>query len=102
LADLQRQVQALDAARDSDRKAMIDQLSKKIADLMNGRAGSAAGGGAASATKTQTGYEHIVKQGETLSEIAAAYKTSVGAILKANGLKSASSIKVGQKLFIPE
>jgi LysM repeat protein len=102
LSDLQHQVQAIDAARESDRKAIIDQLSKRIADMMNGRAASSSGSSASSSQKTQTGYEHVVKSGETLSAIATAYKTSVASIMKANNLKTANSIRVGQKLFIPE
>jgi septal ring factor EnvC (AmiA/AmiB activator) len=47
------------------------------------------------------GREHIVESGHTLSEIARAYKTTVPAIKRANNLKS-DSIRVGQKLFIPE
>jgi LysM repeat protein len=52
--------------------------------------------------QSQTGREHVVQQGESLSLIAAAYKVKASAIIEANGLKNANSIKVGQKLFIPE
>jgi LysM repeat protein len=48
-----------------------------------------------------SGREHIVEAGHTLSAIASAYGTTVGAIKKANNLKS-DNIYVGQKLFIPE
>jgi LysM repeat protein len=43
---------------------------------------------------------HVVKSGDTLSKLAADYKTTVQAIQSANGL-SDSRIKVGQKLKIP-
>jgi LysM repeat protein len=47
------------------------------------------------------GREHVVESGHTLSAIAQAYGTSIGAIKKANNLKS-DNIYVGQKLFIPQ
>ncbi len=47
------------------------------------------------------GREHVVESGHTLSAIASAYGTTVKAIKQANNLKS-DTIRVGQKLFIPE
>lgn len=44
---------------------------------------------------------HSVRKGETLTEIAQAYKVSVQAIKDANKLSNANSISVGQKLTIP-
>lgn len=93
-----QRLQALDAARERDRQFIVDQLSKRIADTVAASprpSGRAAGG-------AQVGYEHEVKSGETLSEIARAYKVKVDAIVKANNLKTADAIRVGQKLFIPE
>ena len=49
----------------------------------------------------ESGHEHVVESGHTLSVIAQAYGTTVGAIKKSNDLKS-DVIYVGQKLFIPE
>jgi membrane-bound lytic murein transglycosylase D len=46
-------------------------------------------------------YPHTVARGETLSIIAARYGSSVEAIQKANGLKSAHRIAQGQALMIP-
>jgi LysM repeat protein len=48
-----------------------------------------------------TGAAYIVKPGDTLSEIAAAHETSVGAIVEANGLRNPDRIIVGQQLEIP-
>jgi len=48
-----------------------------------------------------SGREHVVESGHTLSAIASAYGTTVKAIKQANNLKS-DTIRVGQKLFIPE
>lgn len=45
-------------------------------------------------------YYHIVRPGETLSQIAWHYKTSVDAIVKANHLKNANELFIGQRLYI--
>jgi membrane-bound lytic murein transglycosylase D len=44
---------------------------------------------------------HYVRSGETLSTIAARYRTSVSAIARLNGLRSVNYIKPGQRLKIP-
>lgn len=44
---------------------------------------------------------HKVARGDTLSGIAARYKVSMSTLMKANRLKSASMIRVGQRLTIP-
>jgi membrane-bound lytic murein transglycosylase D len=44
---------------------------------------------------------HRVRSGETLSTIAGRYRTSVSAIMKANGLRSANRLRIGQRLRIP-
>jgi len=45
---------------------------------------------------------HRVRRGETLSTIARRYRTSVGAIARANNLRSRHQIRVGQRLKIPQ
>lgn len=44
---------------------------------------------------------HRVRRGETLSRIAAKYGVSTRALQRANGLRSANQIRVGQRLKIP-
>jgi len=44
---------------------------------------------------------YVVQRGDTLSGIAQRYKTTVAAIVKANGIKNANLIYVGQRLAIP-
>jgi membrane-bound lytic murein transglycosylase D len=44
---------------------------------------------------------HRVRSGETLSQIATRYGTSVSALMRANGLRSANRLRVGQRLRIP-
>ena len=44
---------------------------------------------------------HVVKRGETLANIAAAYGTTAMALARANGLKNPNLVIVGQRLIIP-
>lgn len=101
--ELERRMAALDAARAHDRQAIIDQLSGNMAKMI-GSAPSQTKKSASSASSaaSATGYEHIVKEGETLSAIATAYKVKPSAIIEANDLKKPDALRAGQKLFIPQ
>ena len=101
LDELSNRMSALDAARASDRKAIVDQLSGNMAKMM-GASSASRPSRASSAAISSTGYEHIVKDGETLSTIAAAYKTRSSVIIQANNLKNPDLLRKGQKLFIPK
>ena len=100
ISDLKSEVSALRA----ERKAMLDgmyknlstELSAKMATVMKAYASQA------SVQTSQSGRLHRVEAGQTLSEIARAYKTTVEAIAKANNLKRVNAIREGQELFIPE
>ena len=99
---IEQQIRALSAARESDRREIVDEISRKVAGLVNTAGGSgSAGRSGRSGGGTETGYEHVVKAGETLSAIAQAYKVTVSAVLKANNLASGDKLRPGQKLFIP-
>ena len=50
----------------------------------------------------ETFARHRVRRGETLSTIARRHRTSVGAIARANNLRSRHQIRVGQRLKIPQ
>ena len=97
--ELDRRIAALDAARAHDRQAIIDQLSGNVAKMIS--ASPPASKSSKSASSSATGYEHVVKDGETLSAIAAAYKVKPSAIIEANDLKKPDALRAGQKLFIP-
>ncbi len=47
------------------------------------------------------GVVYVVKKGDTLTAIAKRYKTTVSALVKANGIKDKNKIFVGQKIKIP-
>jgi LysM repeat protein len=51
-------------------------------------------------SRAQSGV-HVVQRGETLSSIARRYGTSVNTLVRANGLRNANFIWVGQRLTIP-
>ena len=104
LEDLQRQIRALDAARAQDQKEIYDDISKKIATILktSAPAPSRSSAPARPRSGSQSGIEHVVQPGESLSKIAAAYGVKMSVIVEENGLASPDSIRVGQKLFIPE
>lgn len=90
--DIESRLRAIEQSWDKNKQEIVSTLSKRMADVMNRQAQE---------QQTETGVEHIVKQGETLSEIAKAYGVSVNAIIKANGIQKPDAIRAGQKLFIP-
>ena len=95
LAKMEQSLAGLESTRSADRKEIVDELSRKMATIV----GSSSGG---SRRSSEEGYEHVVKPGETLSEIATAYNARVDSIVKANHLKNPNAIRVGQTLFIPD
>lgn len=111
---LRREVASLRTEQQQLRKILDDlpgRISKAVAAATPPATAAASGtrrntgAGASSAPssgRAAVGYEHVVEAGQTLSEIAQAYKVRVDAIVKENGLKDAGSIRVGQKLFIPK
>ena len=108
LDDLETRIRAVDAARERDKQEIVDKLSSKITQIV----GSSKSSGSSAARKqsakksssssSQTGYEHEVQAGETLSAIAAAYGVTSKVILDNNDIKDPNRLRVGQKLFIPD
>lgn len=50
---------------------------------------------------TATGDYHIVKSGETVSEIARVYGVTISSIMEANGIDDPHKLYIGQKIIIP-
>ncbi|HMP72109.1 MAG TPA: LysM peptidoglycan-binding domain-containing protein [Kiritimatiellia bacterium] len=100
LEELNRKINSVDAARQADKREIVDSLSQRIATVM---ASSRPAPAASQARRpiSNEGYEHTVQPGETLSAIATAYGARVSDIVQANNLTSADVLRVGQKLFIP-
>jgi LysM repeat protein len=92
LAKIEQGLSAQEVARTRDREEIVSTLSRQVSELVT-PARSASGG---------DGYEHTVKTGETLSAIAAAYGVKTSVIAEANNIRDPNTIRVGQKLFIPQ
>lgn len=114
LDEIDRSLKVVESSHDQLKREIIDELAKKIEKLGTMTGGSSSGKpvGKSSTSrseikksemkKPERGYEHIVKPGETLTEIASAYNVTPATVIKANNLSKPNDIKVGQKLFIPE
>ena len=107
LDDLETRIRAVDAARERDKQEIVDKLSSKITQIVGSSKSSGSSARKQSAKKSsssssQTGYEHEVQAGETLSAIAAAYGVTSKVILESNDIKDPNRLRVGQKLFIPD
>ena len=100
IKDLHKMVQQLETARGTDRKQVIDTISQRMTELMKKQAAQISQNNTSSGP--QFGSLHVVRPGETLSEIAAAYNVSVGKLIKFNKLDRPDNLKVGQEIIIPE
>lgn len=104
ISRLEGLLQKLDAAREQDRKTIVEEVAKEIASLRRSappEAPRAAPTPKPAKPVVEEGYEHIVAKGDFLASIAEAYGVTVSQIKEANNLKS-NELKVGQKLFIPK
>lgn len=95
-------IQKLDAAREQDRKTIVEEISKELASLRKVPPPEPAKAPAPKPPKpaVEEYYEHTVAKGDSLSAIADAYKVTAAQIKDANGLKS-NELHTGQKLLIP-
>jgi LysM repeat protein len=92
---LQDRVAAIDAAREKDKKIIIDELARQLASICSGK--PVTGGG----SKSVTGNDYVVQKGDTLSSIAKGAGCTVADLRKLNNL-TGNTINVGQKLAIPQ
>ncbi len=102
LNQIEARLTALQETQARDKQEIVASLSQRIADIMAQQARATGGGRTAAGGVSATGREHTVEAGQTLSDIARAYGTTVNAIVQANNLPSPDRIRVGQKLFIPD
>lgn len=93
VAAVERSVRVLDEARVRDREEIVSTISGRVAELVKPPPAP---------QHAMTGVEHTVKPGETLSAIAAAYGVRTSVIAELNNIKDPNTVRVGQKLFIPE
>ena len=95
---LRREVDQLRSDRETMRKEIVDDLTTRINKYMATVSGGAS---VKNPVVKQAGWTHKVVAGQTLTDIAKAYKTTSSAIMKANNLKD-GKLRAGQTLFIPE
>jgi len=106
--EIERMLKTVEATHDQMKREIVDDLTKKIEKIgtFSGSASNKSqgrfGASRTESKKPERGYEHVVKQGETLTEIASAYNVSPAVVIKANNIAKPNDLKVGQKLFIPE
>lgn len=93
-SEMRRSLDELSSSRNEMKSAIVADLSGKMAKVINEQVKATSAG--------EVGRYHTVAKGETLSAISTAYGVKVDSVVKANSLKDANSIRVGQKLFIPE
>lgn len=101
LGSVEDRISRLESQRETDRREIIDSLSRKVAELVNA-ASPPPSNRRSSAAASGYGFEHTVETGETLSRIAQAYGSTVSAIMKANNIQDPDSIRVDDRLIIPE
>jgi LysM repeat protein len=99
LDNLEKQLQELDAARVRDKKEIIDKLTDQIAAMVNKLQASSA---SSDSTYSGFGRVHVVKKGQTLSQIAQAYGVNINVLIKVNKLNNPNALREGQELIIPE
>lgn len=85
---------AIELKSEEDKRELIARLTAQLEKLLV-KAAPVSG-------ETAYGTEHIVRPGNTLSTIAAAYGASVKKLIEVNQIKNPDRLSVGQKLFIPE
>ena len=100
-AELANRINEIERKRISDKNALSKRMDAIIAEVTKALGGAATSG----VTRTERGFNHTVKEGETVSAIAAKYHdrygTTTKVILDANNLTATSIIRPGDTLFIP-
>lgn len=101
--DLNRRLAAESAARERDRRAILDSVASTVSTILKSGGAPSPRGNATPPRRPTSGQGvlHKVESGQTVSAIATAYKVSSAAILEANGLKNPNQLRVGQELIIP-
>lgn len=102
---LETRCAAIERKSEDDKRELVSRLSTQIEKLLAKAAPPAAarptfGGGGGGGNVS--GFEHVVRKGETISTIAKAYNCTPKAIIDANNIKNPGLIRIGQTLFIPE
>jgi membrane-bound lytic murein transglycosylase D len=90
-------IQSVNRIRDANRISVGQTLVIPVAGQPSSQTTLTSSAGGA-ATKRKRATSHVVRKGETLSQIAEKYKVKTSDLIRWNGLRSANRIRVGQKL----
>ena len=98
---LETRLKELSNRQAQDKQELINTLSTKIAAMIK-TAFDSPKRKSRGPKISPYGVEHVVERGQTLSAIAQAYGVKMEVIMAANNLKNPDSLRVNQKLFIPD
>lgn len=98
---LKQRVTQIETAAVQQRQIILDEVARQLEAIAR-RGGVSPPRPSATGRAVERGYEHVVKSGETIAAIAKAYGVSANEIMRANNIKDARTLQVGQKLFIPQ
>jgi LysM repeat protein len=106
--ELVDKINEIERNRIGDKNALNKKMDAIVAEVQRALGGAASGGpasGGETGTRTVRGFEYTVKEGDTVSAIAAKFRDKYGtttkAILEANNLSANSIIRPGDVLVIP-
>lgn len=124
---MKKSLSALETSRTKEREALLDEVSKILAESKPAKVAATPAPAKLSTnttaktlvtpkpappstnqtTQEQIGYEHVVESGQTVSSIVKAFneagvKVTVKDIIQANNLGPDAKVRIGQKLFIPK
>lgn len=97
---VKRDLERLRSDREQLRREIVDDITARVSGILSEQ--TARRDAERRGAGPRVGREHTVGPGQTISEIAAVYGTTVQAIVEANNLTDPDKIRVGRKLFIPE
>jgi len=101
LTTLKQELVALRASQAGLQQSVVDELSPRIAVLLQ-QAMRPSAGGRTGRSSGAGGREHVVEPGQTLSRIAVMFKVPSSRIIEINQLTDPDHLRVGQRLIIPE
>jgi LysM repeat protein len=98
LGRMQQAVRNMEVSQGRLRNEVVDEISRKMEEILKEQAAKPP---PPPPVKPVTGYEHVVRKGDTLLKVADAYRVPLSAILQANEMREGDPLPIGKKLFIP-
>ena len=104
ISNLEAKLEAIEKRQAQDKKELLDRtdiITEEVTKENKELRGQIEAIRKSSSYTTQEGY-YVVASGDTLSKIAQMFGVSVKSIMEANGITDPNSIRVGQRLIIPQ